>query len=104
MNEMQKTLTRRSFAASRVRNLIAVLAIALTAVLFTSVTTIVIGTIQSVTLTTQIQKGSKSDGDFRFMTAEQWVALKQADWVEEAGLRMPVGFLDNVNRHNIEFV
>lgn len=103
MNEMQKTLTRRSFAASRVRNLIAVLAIALTAVLFTSVTTIVIGTIQSVTLTTQIQKGSKSDGDFRFMTAEQWETLRETDWVEEAGLRMPVGFLDNTSRHNIEF-
>ena len=50
MGEMLKTLTRRSFAAGRVRNLIAVLAITLTAVLFTSITTIGIGTEESMTL------------------------------------------------------
>lgn len=103
MEEMIKTLTRRSFAANRVRNLIAVLAIALTAVLFTSVTTIGMGTQESMTLTMQLQKGSRSDGDFRNMTAEQFEMLKDADFIESAGLRMPVNFLSNVNRHNIEF-
>ena len=44
MEDMLNILTRRSFAASRVRNGIAVLAIALTAVLFTAITTIVLGT------------------------------------------------------------
>ena len=43
MNPMLKLLTRRSFAASRTRNLMAVLAIALTALLFTSVATIALG-------------------------------------------------------------
>ena len=47
MNDMLRTLTRRSFVSSRLRNVIAVLAIAITAVLFTSVTTIMFGTIQS---------------------------------------------------------
>ena len=69
MNEMLKTLGRRSFAANRLQNLIAVLAIALTAVLFTSVTTIGMGVMESMTLTMQLQKGSRSDGDFRNMTA-----------------------------------
>ena len=36
---------------------------------FTSITTLGMGTIQSMTLTMQIQKGSKSDGDFRNMTS-----------------------------------
>lgn len=103
MEEMIKTLTRRSFAAGRMRNLIAVLAIALTAVLFTSVTTIGMGTIQSMTLTMQMQKGSRSDGEFRNMTAEQFEMLKEADFIESAGLRMPVNFLTNGNRYNIEF-
>lgn len=103
MGEMLKTLTRRSFAAGRVRNLIAVLAITLTAVLFTSITTIGIGTEESMTLTMQMQKGSKSDGDFRNMTAKQFEMLKEADFIELAGLRMPVNFLSNTNRHNIEF-
>lgn len=103
MKEILKTLIRRSFAASRLRNVIAVLAIALTAVLFTSVTTMVAGTLQSVTLTLQIQKMSKSDGEFRYMTEEQYEAMRQAEFIKEAGLRMPVGYLNNSVRHNIEF-
>jgi len=75
MKDILKTLIRRSFAASRLRNVIAVLAIALTAVLFTSVTTMVAGTLQSVTLTLQIQKMSKSDGVFRYLSKEQYVAI-----------------------------
>lgn len=102
MKEMLNTLIRRSFAASRVRNLIAVLAIALTTVLFTSVTTIGLGAVSSMTLTMQMLKGSKSDGDFRYMNEEQFQALQNADFVERAGLRRPVGFLTNTKRHNIE--
>lgn len=90
------------FLRRRIRNLIAVLAIALTAVLFTSVTTIGLGTYESLTLSMQLLKGSKSDGDFRNMTAEQFKALSDADFIREYGLRMPVGFLTNTDRHNIE--
>lgn len=103
MREMLKTLNRRSFAANRLQNLIAVLAIALTAVLFTSVTTIGMGVSESMAVTMQMQKGSKSDGDFRNMTAEQFEMLRQADFVESAGLRMPITFLSNTKRHNVEF-
>ena len=99
---MLNILARRIFLSGRARNLIAVLAIALTAVLFTSVTTIGLGTYESITLSMQLLKGSKSDGDFRNMTAEQFDALSNADFVREYGLRMPVGFLTNTNRHNIE--
>ena len=99
---MLNTLARRSFSAGRIRNLIAVLAIALTAVLFTSVTTIGLGTYESLTLSMQLLKGSKSDGDFRNMTTEQFEALSDADFIREYGLRMPVGFLTNTDRHNIE--
>jgi len=47
MEDLIKTLTWRSFAASRVRNLIAVLAVAPTAVFFTSVTIFGMGTSES---------------------------------------------------------
>ena len=103
MEDMLNILTRRSFAASRIRNGIAVLAIALTAVLFTAITTIVLGTMESFTLTMQMQKMSRSDGELRFMTAEQFEALRQTDFIETAGLRMPVAYLSNAVRHNIEF-
>ncbi len=102
MDDMMKVLTRRSFGAGKARNLMAVLAIALTAVLFTGITTIVIGTSQSFTLTMQMQKMSRSDGELRYMTEEQFEALRRADFVKEAGLRLPVGFLSNVRRHNVE--
>ena len=43
--------------------------IALTAVLFTAITTIALGTAESFTLTLQMQKMSRSDGEVRYMTA-----------------------------------
>lgn len=103
MQEMLKTLTRRSFTASRIRNLIAVSAIALSAALFASVISIGIGTMQSMTLTLQLQKLSRSDGDFRYMNEEQFEIMRQADFIKSAGLRMPVGFLTNGTLHNTEF-
>ncbi len=60
MGDMLKTLTRRSFAANRLRSLITALAIALVAMLFTSVTTIAMGSAESVKRIMQIQKMSKS--------------------------------------------
>ena len=66
------TLTKRSFAAGRLRNLIAAAAITLSASLFTSIISIGVGTMQSMTLMQQIQKLSRSDGDFRNMNKEQF--------------------------------
>ncbi len=98
-----KTLAVRSFAAGKVRNIAAVLAIMLTAILFTTVTTIGKGTKDSLTLTQQMMKMSKSDGDFRYMTPEQFQMLEDADFIRDYGLRMPVAYLSNTGRHNIEF-
>ena len=86
---MLNILARRVFLSGRIRNLIAVAAIALTAILFTSVTTIGLGTYESVTLSMQLMKGSKSDGDLRNMTAEQFEALSDADFVKEYGRGCP---------------
>jgi len=100
---MLGVLVERSFKAGRMRNLIATLAIMLTTILFTTVTTISMGATESVTLTMQMLKGSRSDGDFHNMTAKQYEALEGADFIRQYGLRMPVGFLTNTARHNIEF-
>lgn len=98
-----KTLAKRSFVANKVRNLAAVLAIMLTAVLFTTVTTIGKGTLDSLTLAQQMVKMSKADGDFRYMTEEQFNRLNETDFIRSYGLRMPVAFLTDTDRHNIEF-
>ena len=100
--KIMKTLSRRSFLASRFRNLVAVLAIALTAVLFTSITTIGMGTMESMKMTQQIQKMSKADVDIRNLTEEQYEKLKESGIASELGLRMPIGFLTNTVRHEIE--
>lgn len=102
MKEMLKTLTRRTFAANRGQNFIAVLAIALTATLFTSVTTIGAGTMQSLSLTMQMLKLSRGDAELHNMSLEQFEALKKEDFVKNAGMRMPVAFLSNTIRHNVE--
>ncbi|MDE6971585.1 MAG: FtsX-like permease family protein, partial [Lachnospiraceae bacterium] len=78
-------------------------AIMLTTILFTTVTTIGTGAVESITLTMQMLKGSRSDGDFHNMTARQYEALEDAGFIREYGLRMPVGFLTNTVRHNVEF-
>lgn len=98
-----KTLAKRSFAVNKVRNLAAVLAIMLTAVLFTTVTTIGKGALDSLTLAQQMVKMSKSDGDFRYMTEKQFNRLNETDFIKSYGLRMPVAFLADTDRHNIEF-
>ena len=100
--KIMKTLSRRSFLASRFRNLVAVLAIALTAVLFTSITTIGMGTMESMKMTQQIQKMSKADVDIRNLTEVQYEKLKESGIASELGLRMPIGFLTNTVRHEIE--
>ena len=103
MKHMTGVLASRSFRVNRMRNLIAVSAIMLTTILFTTVTTIGMGATESITLTMQMLKGSRSDGDFHNMTAKQYESLEDADFIREYGLRMPVGFLTNTVRHNIEF-
>ena len=103
MKNMLSVLAGRSFRASRMRNLIATSAIILTPIMFTTVTTVGMGATGSITLTMQMLKGSRSDGDFHNMTAEQYAALEDADFIREYGLRMPVGFLEDTTRHNIEF-
>lgn len=95
-------MAKRSFWANKTRNLAAILAIAMTAFLFTSVATLGLGAVESLQLTQQLQKGSKSDADLRYMTAEQFEALKASDMVVEAGCRRPIGFMSNANQYNIE--
>lgn len=104
-NENQKIIQKiavSSFRASSLRNLIAVLSIILTAVLFTSVATIALGAQQSLMVSQQMQKMSKSDGDLRYMTRQQYEKLKENENIKKAGLRMPVAYLSNGVRHNIE--
>lgn len=100
---MVSLLAKRNMKAGRLRNVVAVLAIALTAVLFTAISTVGMGAIESMKLMMQMQKGSRSDAEFKNVSQSQYEELKKADFVKEIGLRMPVGFLTNTNNYIVEF-
>ena len=50
----------------------------------------------------QMQKGSKADGDIRYMTEAQYEQLINSDFVEQAGCRRVIGFATNSPGHSIE--
>lgn len=95
-------LAAKNFKSSKIRNGIAILAIVLTTVLFTSMTTICTGTYQYVQTTMQMQKGSKADGDIRYLSKEQFELLSQNENIKINGCRRPIGFATNSVNHNVE--
>ena len=100
--EVIKRLSKRYFKKNRVRNLAAILAIMLTAFLFTSITSLVFSMSSSIQLSMQMQKGSKADGDIRYLTEEQYEELQNSDFIKEAGCRRFVGFASNASGHLVE--
>ena len=97
-----KRLSKRYFKKNRVRNLAAILAIILTAFLFTSVISLAFSMASSLQLSQQMLKGSKADGDIRYMSEEQYQELISSDFVEQAGCRRFIGHATNSPGHNIE--
>lgn len=95
-------LAKNEFRKNKTRNIIAVLAMILTTVLFTTLITTGVGAYESIQLTMQKQKGSKADADLRYMTEEQFTKLAEDESIESLGLRRPIGFLSNAKTHNVE--
>ena len=71
-----RRLAWKSLKANRTRNLIAVLAIALTAVLFTSLFTIALSINEGIQQSNFRQMGGFSHGGFKYLTEEQCSELK----------------------------
>ena len=69
-------LALRSFAANRTRNLIAVGAIALTAVLFTTLFTLGLGAVDNLQKATMRQAGGDGHAVLKYLTDEQYGAVK----------------------------
>ena len=104
-NNNTKTISRlskRYFKKNKVRNLAAVLAIILTAFLFTSITSLAFHMVSSLQLSMQMQKGSKADGTLGYMTEEQFEQLKNSGFVEQAGHRRFIGYTSNSIGHSVE--
>lgn len=78
-----RRLANKSFRSNQTRNMIAVLAIALTTMLFTTIFTIGLGTIESFQLSTMRQSGGNCHGVFKNLTWEQYDRLKDHPSIKE---------------------
>ena len=84
-------LAERSFRAARARNLVAICAIALTAILFTSLFTVALSMSQAFQQANFRQVGGFSHGGFKYLTETQFNQLKNDPLIKEFGLRRFVG-------------
>lgn len=78
-----QNLAKRSFCANRVRNWIAILAIALTTMLFTTIFTMGIGTMETFQQQTMRQSGGDSHGVVKNLTKEQYEKIKEHPLLRE---------------------
>ena len=99
-----RRLAWKSLQASRTRNLIAVAAIALTAVLFTSLFTIALSINEGFQQSNFRQVGGWSHGGFKYLTEQQFEELKTDPLIKSWGLRRFLGMPTEVpfNKSHVE--
>lgn len=78
-----RTIADKSFRANRARNIIAVTAIALTAVLFTALFTIGSGLVENFQKQTMRQAGGDGMGVIKYITDEQYENIKNHELIKE---------------------
>ena len=86
-----RRLSRKTMRAAKTRNLIAIVAIALTTVLFTSLFTIAMSINDGFQQSNFRQAGSYSHGTFKYLTEAQFDTLKDDPQIQEWGLRRFLG-------------
>lgn len=82
--EVVHRLSDRSFKVNKTRNRIAVLAIALTTILFTALFSVTIGATHTLQMQTARQSGSDAHGVFKDLTQEQYDTLKTHPLIKES--------------------
>ena len=90
-----RKLSCRSLWASRKRNIIAIIAIVLTALLFTSLFTIAMSINSSYEMYTFRQVGGYCHGTFKEVTEEQVKAISNHSNVKAIGKRISTGYMDS---------
>lgn len=86
-----RRLSFRSLNAAKSRNIIAVISIALTTVMFTALFTIIMSIICGFEQSNFRQAGGYSHGGFKYLTGEQFNELKDDELIREYSLRRFVG-------------
>lgn len=99
-----RRLSWKSMQAARTRNIIAILAIALTTILFTALFTIAMSINHSFQEANFLQVGGWSHGGFKYLTEEQYQEIKDDSLIKEAGLRRFIGMPNQIpfNKSHVE--
>lgn len=99
-----RMLSKKSLKASKTRNVIAILAIALTTILFTTLFTIAMSINDSIQEANFRQVGGFSHGTFKYLTEEEFNKLKEDPLIEKYGLRRFLGMPIDVpfNKNQVE--
>ncbi|MUG23042.1 FtsX-like permease family protein [Paenibacillus macerans] len=82
-NKTIRNLSGKSFKTNKTRNLIAVVAIALTAVLFTTLFTMALGAVENIQRATMRQVGGDGHGLLKYITDEQFDRVKNHPLIKE---------------------
>lgn len=94
-NAIIKKLTRKTIKANKLRNIIAIIAIALTTLLFTSIFTIGLGIKNSFEQETMRQVGGYSHATFKYITKDQLNKIKTHPSIKEFGYSIMVSMGEN---------
>lgn len=97
-----KKVANRSFHSNRKRNILAVIAIALTTFLLTAVLAIGFGAKNTMQYSEARLLGSQADALVQGMTKEQAEQLKENAMFEKAGIQIGIAFLENTKQLNVE--
>ena len=97
-----KKLANRSFRSNKMRNVIAVIAIALTTFLFTAVLTIGMGAKGALEYSMAKLMGSSADALVQGVSEEQFQQIKENAMFEKVGCWIPVDIMTNTNRRVAE--
>lgn len=90
-----RRLSARSLKNSKTRNIIAVVAIILTTVLFTSVFSVGMSAIDSMQQATMRQVGTRAHGGFKFLTWQQYEKLLEDPKIKDISYNIIIGFAEN---------
>jgi len=90
-----RKITWRSLKAGRFRNIIAIIAIALTATLFTTIFAIGGNMVHSLQDATMRQVGTSSHGGFKYLTQEQYDNIATSPHITDISYSIIVGMAEN---------
>lgn len=90
-----RLLAQSSFRENRLRNLFAVVAIVLTAVLFTGLFTVAASLVVSIEESTMRQVGGNFHGGFKYITLEQYNTLKTHPSIKDISYSVVLGVGEN---------